>query len=102
MCYCVGGVLLSQFVERVATKIPDKWRRVGVALNLSQAQLNAIEKQHRGDPLDCFAEVFNHWQQLSTPQQPVSWTTLVAVLRSDTVGEESLAAFIQQTFIDVV
>ena len=87
-------------MESVATVIPDKWRRVGVTIGLSQAQVNAIDAQHRGDPLDCFAEVFHLWQQLSTPQQPVSWTTLVTVLRSCTVGEEHLAGVLQEHFID--
>ena len=86
---------LFQFIENVATVIPDKWKRVGVVLGLSQAQINAIDAQHRGVPLDCFAEVFQ-----STPQQPVSWTTLVTVLRSRTVGEELLAGNLQEYFID--
>ena len=88
-------VLLFQFMESVAKKIPGKWRSVGMALGLGQTQLNAIDSQHRGNPLDCFTEVFNHWQHLPTPQQPVSWYTLITVLRS--VGEESLVDSIQET-----
>ena len=87
-------------MESVATVIPDKWKRVGMALGLSQAQIIAIDAQHWGDSLNCFAEVFHLWQQLSTPQQPVSWSTLVTVLNSHTVGEERLAGFIQENFID--
>ena len=87
-------------MESVATVIPDKWKRVGVALGISQAQINAIDAQHRGDSLNCFAEVFHLWQQLSTPQQPVSWSTLVTVLNSRTVQEESLASFLQENFIN--
>ena len=86
-------------MESVATVIPDKWKRVGVALGLSQAQVNAIEKHRLADPLDCFAEVFHLWQQLSTPQQPVNWSTLVTVLNSRIVGEERLADFIQENFV---
>ena len=48
---------LFQFMEGVATVIPDKWKRVDVALRLSLAQVNGIDAQHWGDPLDCFAEV---------------------------------------------
>ena len=87
-------------MESVATVIPDKWKRVGMALGLSQAQINAINKHHLADPLDCFAEVFHLWQQLSTSQQPVNWTTLVTVLCSRTVGEEHLADNLQEHFID--
>ena len=87
-------------MESVATVIPDKWKRVGVALGLSQAQINAVEEHRLANPLACFAEVFHLWQQLSTPQQPVSWSTLVTVLNSRTVEEKCLASFLQETFID--
>ena len=76
-----------------------KWRRVGGALGLCQAQLDAIEKRHLAIPLECFTDVFSYWQQLTTPQQPVDWTTLVTVLCSQHVDEELLADFIQETFI---
>ena len=88
-------------MENVATVIPDKWKRVGIALGLTQGQITAIEKHRLADPLDCFAEVFHVWQQLSIPQQPVSWTTLMTALRSRTVGEERLANTIHELFNDI-
>ena len=97
----VHEISLFQFTESVAAVIPDKWRRVGLALGLTQAQLNAIDDQHRGKSLESFAEVFSMWQQLATPDNnPVKWSTLVRVLKSRTVGEETLAKSIQSNFID--
>ena len=102
LCITAGSsqsVSLFQFIETVAIKIPSKWRRVGVAFGLSQSQIDAIEKQRLADPLGCHSDVFSLWQQLSIHQQPVSWTALVTVLCSQSVGEEHLAEFIQQTFV---
>ena len=90
---------LFQFTESVAIKIPSKWKKVGVALGLTLAQIDAIEELRVADPIGCFSEVFTHWQQMSTLQQPVSWTTLVTVLRSQYVGEERLADFLHKTFV---
>ena len=85
----------------MANVIPDKWRRVGLALGLTQAQLNAIDYQHRGEPIGMFAEVFSMWQQLATPDNnPVKWSTLVRVLKSRTVGAKPLAESIQRKFLD--
>ena len=85
----------------MAAVIPDKWRKVGLALGLTQAQLNAIDYQHRGEPIGMFTEVFNMWQQLATPDNnPVKWSTLVRVFKSRTVGEETLAESIKSKFID--
>ena len=54
-------------MESVASKIPAKWRRVGVSLEISMGVLDGIEKHRRGDPLECFSDVFTYWQQQSTP-----------------------------------
>ena len=75
----------------IASKIPAKWRRVGVSLGISVAVLDGIEKHRRGNPLECFNDVFTLWQQQSTPQSPTNWATLKAVLRSNYVGEEELS-----------
>ena len=97
---CTGDVVsLLQFTECVASKIPDKWRRVGVALGLSQALINAIDDHHRGEFFKCFSDVFKYWQNESTPERPANWATLINVLQSHIVEEKALAAQIQSTFI---
>ena len=88
-----------QFMEAVASKIPAKWRRVGTSLGISMGVLDGIDKHRRGDPLECFGNVFTCWQQQSTPQSPANWATIVTVLRSNYVGEEELSDTIQNTFM---
>ena len=90
-------VSLFQFMEAVASKIPAKWRIVGVSLGISTSILDGIEKHRRGNCLECFSDVFTCWQQQSTPQSPANWTALVNVLRSNSVGEEELSDTIQNT-----
>ena len=97
--YTGDGVSLFQFNEYVASKIPDKWRRVGVGLGLSQALINAIDDRYRGEFFKCFSDVFKYWQNDSTPEQPANWATLISVLRSSTVGEKVLAEHIQSTLM---
>ena len=86
-------------METVASKILSKWRRVGMSLDISMDDLDAIEKHRRGDNHDCFAEVFTHWQNKSTPQSPADWATLVSVLRSNNVGEVKLSDYIRNKFM---
>ena len=100
LCVYTGDVVsLFQFNECVASKIPNKWRRVGVALGLSQALIDAIDDHHRGEFFKCFSDIFKYWQNESTPERPANWATLISVLRSNTVGEEALAEHIQSTLI---
>ena len=85
-------------MEIVASKIPDKWRKVGVSLGISASVLNGIDQHRRGDPDVCFSDVFTYWQSHSTPQSPANWATIVEVLRSNNVGEETLSDTIKKTF----
>ena len=99
---CTAGtdtVSQFQFMEAVASKIPGKWRNVGISLGISSSVLDDIERHRRGDCLECFNDVFTYWQQQSTPQSPANWATLVTLLRSNYVGEAKLADTIQNTFL---
>ena len=89
----------KEFMDTVATEIPVKWKRMGVAVGMSQSQIDAVDSHRRGEPFDCFSDVFKHWQDTSTPEQPANWASLVTVLRSRIVGEEALAKNIQKTFM---
>ena len=72
---------------------------MGLSLGISSSFLDGIEKHRRGDCLECFSDVFTCWQQQSTPQNPPNWTTLVAVLQSNYVGEEELSDTIHNTYV---
>ena len=86
-------------MEAVASKISAKWTRVGVSLGMEQNDLDTFDRHRRGNALDCFSDVFTYWQQQCTPQSPANWATLVAVLRSNYVGEEELSDTIRNTFM---
>ena len=86
--------------SKIASKIPAKWRKVGLSLGISSSVLDGIDQHRRGDCLECFSDVFTCWQQQSTPpQNPANWPTLVTVLRSNYVGEEELSDTIRNTFM---
>lgn len=84
---------LQEFLDRVATNIPDKWKLFGIALGLEMNQVNAIGQQYLGDPQLCLAEVFNKRQSSG----PISWATIFTALCSPSVGYETLANEIEQT-----
>ena len=86
-------------MDTVATEIPSKWKRMGVAVGMSQSQIDAVDIHRRGQCFDCFSDVFKHWQDTSTPEQPANWASLVTVLCSRIVGEEAFAERIQKTFM---
>ena len=96
---CVGdAVSFIQFMDTVATEIPSKWKRICVAVGMSQSHIDEVDNYCRGKSFDCFCDAFKHWQDASTPEQPANWASLVTVLHSRIVGE-ALAKRIQKTFM---
>ena len=57
VCAGTDSVSRFQFMETVASKIPAKWKRVGVSLGISMGVLDGIEKHRLADPLECFSDV---------------------------------------------
>ena len=77
----------------IASKIPAKWRSVGIQLGLPSGTLDSIEKNNAGKPqacLDSFEQVFFTWERQGPPS-PYTWEAIIDVLRAPAVGEIALA-----------
>ena len=83
---------MRDLLKRVARRAIDKWRVLGLELNIPYHQLLSIERDERYPDL-CFVEVFNIWKRNSDP--PFTWATIVEALRSPIVEEYHLAMEIE-------
>ena len=81
---------MNDLLNRVASQAMDKWKVLGLQLNIPTHQLRTIQES---SPILCFAEVFNIWERKSDP--PFTWATIVDALRSPIVAENSLAKEIE-------
>ena len=77
-------------MNKVATKVPDKWLEIGIQLGLEAAQIRAIAFQHREESSKIFMDIFDYWKRQSG-DQPKSWSTMVEVLKTQSVDEPTLA-----------
>ena len=73
-------------LNMVAAHARDKWRKMGIQLNIPTDQLNSMTAT---DPISCYADVFNWWQRNGSP--PYTWATIIDALRAPIVGEVQLA-----------
>ena len=85
--------LVTILTELFEAKI--KWFDVGLQLKLDVSILEGIKAN--SDPNDCFHEMFIAWLKSSSKVEK-TWKTLVMVLKSKTVGYESLAERIDEKF----
>ena len=73
-------------MNRVAARCMDKWKLVGVQLEIEDVLLKSIQSS---DQQLCFMEVLDHWKSKGSP--PYTWTTIINVLKTPSVREEKLA-----------
>ncbi|KAL5508936.1 hypothetical protein EMCRGX_G004202 [Ephydatia muelleri] len=83
--------LLPFLMEKVAAVIPSKYEIVGLQLGLTLTQLQVIGSRHPTwvRHQRAFNDIFDVWRRRGSP--PYTWRTLIAVLRSASVGEVLLS-----------
>lgn len=83
----------------VAGSMPYKWYMLGVALGISPSKLNIIEIHRHRDPQMCCRDMYDLWQQLSTPHHPANWATLISALKSEICQENRIAADLEEEIL---
>ena len=68
------------------TRIPaDKWRDLGIALEIPTSTLEGYEVRK---PRQCYEALFQDWERRSHPPK---WTSMFQALQTSIVGERHLA-----------
>ena len=83
----------KDLLDKVASRAQDKWKLVGVQLEIGSDQLNTIQNQNL-NPIVCYSEVFRLWRRKGHP--PVTWATIIDALRAPSVQEDALAGEIEK------
>ena len=68
-------------------KVADKWKMIGVLLDIPKIQLAGIAEKYRGDPHSCLVEMLYTW--LERVQPPATWVAIIEAV--EFLGEEQLA-----------
>ena len=84
---------LLDFLENVATRIPAKWRKFGIALMVPSRSLDAFEQQQHGDQIQCYEEIFHVCQNRP---EPLQWEDILRALRTRLMNETLLAEELEQ------
>lgn len=80
---------LQTLVKHVGAKAQDQFENIGLGLNLTKPELNAIKSECNNNSKSCFIEIFQKWEQNTTP--PYTWMTIIEILESDLVQRKDLA-----------
>ena len=75
-------------MEKIAAKIPNQWRNIGIWLGFNVSELDSLSSQGL-KPDDCFAHIFTKWKERMTV--PYSWKKIIQVLKTNLLGQNKLA-----------
>ena len=84
--------------ELVTMKVAHKWFPIGIGLGMSGEQLEETRQNSNSIPDRCLGNLFYEWEQNPCEDKPFTWSTLLQVLRSVNVREESLAKKLEEHF----
>ena len=90
-------VLCKRDLKAVRGKVlsvASKWYDVGLELDLSADELDAIKMANHDDPKDCLRDLISVW--LSRIDLKPTWRALSSALRNPAVGQQALADTIEQ------
>lgn len=83
---------LSDFMNEVASKIPTKWKQLGIQLRLDVSDLERIEAGLPYGMQQCdtaFIEMFTRWKKARP--SAFAWGTLITALETPALSEKQVA-----------
>ena len=75
-------------------KVADKWKVIGVLLEIPRAKLAGLAEMHQGDPHSCFFEVLETWLEQVHP--PPTWTAIIEAV--EFLGEGQLGKELREKY----
>ena len=79
---------ISDILNQVAVKVPDKWQVLGIQLGMSYDQLKTIAAKDQTYQ-SCYAEILEHWKK--NGPLPYTWATIIDILKEPSVDLADLA-----------
>lgn len=88
---------LRDLMNKVASKLPNKWWQVGLQLDLTADELETWRTLYGGSTAQCFTMVFDTWKKRT---RNYSWAAIITALEAPLVNEARLAEELRATLGD--
>ena len=67
--------VLKELTNALYHKVANKWKVIGVLLEIPKGTLSGIGEKCRDDPQSCLVEMFGMWLEQTYP--PPTWTAII-------------------------
>ena len=95
-CYVNIPDLVLRVICNELGRVSLKWFRIGIQLGIPHYKLKEFEEER--DPLSAIIEYWLNGNVLESAAVPISWKSIVAALKADSVGEPGLAEQIYKKY----
>ena len=75
-------------------KVADKWRTIGLYLEMPKGKLSGIAAKHRDDPHSCLVIMLETWLERVNP--PATWAAIIDAV--EFLGEEQLGKELREKY----
>ena len=90
-----GKPRLKDLMDALYHKVADKWKMIGVLLEILKGTLAGIAEKYPHDPHKCLLEMLETWLERIHP--PASWAAIVEAV--EFLGEEQLGRELREKHI---
>ena len=86
---------LKDLMDALYYKAADKWKLIGVLLEIPKGKLAHIADKYRGDPHSCLVEMLETWLERVDP--PATWAAIINTV--EFLGEEQLGRELREKYL---
>ena len=85
-------------MEALYHKVAEKWKVIGVLLEIPKGTLSRIVDKHQRDPCSCLVETLETWLERVYP--PPTWAAIIEAV--EFLGEEQLGKELRDKYCPIV
>ena len=85
---------LKDLIDALYHKVADKWRMIGILLEIPKGKLASIAEKYRGDPRTCLLGMLVTWLEQVDP--PATWAAIIEAM--EFLGEEQLGKELREKY----
>ena len=85
---------LKELMDALYHKVADKWKMIGVRLDIPMGKLSGIAEKFQRDPHICLVEMLETWLERVDP--PATWAAIIETV--EFLGEEQLGKELREKY----
>ena len=85
---------LKELMDALYHKVADKWKMIGVRLDIPMGKLSGIAEKFKRDPHICLVEMLETWLERVNP--PATWAAIIDAV--EFLGEEQLGKELREKY----